>query len=1140
MDNVRFALLGELRVRLPTGEWSHVPGQMPRTLLAELLLSANSPVPADRLGAVLWGANPPGSAQAALYNHVMRLRRLLPGGRNQRLRTVSPGYLLQVAPGELDTHVFDELSARGMRALGTGGWQQAADDLGAALSLWRGPALADVPRLAEDTRLQHLAEARTRGLQARIEADIALGRHADVIGELRTLICEHPLREEFYILLMTALYRANRQGEALDVYQALRRVLVGDLGVEPCPAVRELHQRILATDPGLLHTGPQEPAQPGSAPRTAAARCPSRHQLPTSTRLFTGRTAEAGHLLDLARSAANTPCLLTATIDGMPGVGKTALAIQVAHAARQYFPDGQFFLDLHGYADGLEPMSAAGALERLLRSLGVPAASIPTDSDERAALYRDRLDGTKSLILLDNARGAAQVRPLIPGGQGCLVLVTSRNRLTGLDDAHTITLDVPGEADAISLIHAIAGPGRLPAGHPAVAVLAGLCGRLPLAMGIVAARLHHHPLIEIEDVVAELRDHASRLENLRDGDRSVTAALRTSVDALDANQRRVFRLLGHVPGPDFDTRAAAAMTRTTPRAAGRLLESLSCENLLIQHAAGRYRLHDLVRSYAQGLAQEGAADDTGHAVDGLLDHYLAFARRADASLARVTRPGAPPEPGELADPVEWVRMERENILAAIEQAASLGQARRVVELTASIAAYLHRESATGHSAALHARAAEAARELADRLAEANALSDLGRVQLVAGDHARARRNHGRALVLYRAVGNALGEANTLNDLGRIEHMSGNYPAETDLFAQSLALYQAVGDQLGIGNIHIEVARLGLIQGRYLAAIERCTAAVEIFGRIGREDSHAIATDTLARAHRLLGHTVQAETLLNQSLDTHTRLGSLMGQATTLLDLGRLYFDTGRIRGCIQLMGRSLRWFGQLGSPAGQANALQMLALAHRVTGDYATAAVFHTEALEIFTGIGDRLGEANELHNLGLVLFANGDIAAAAGLHRQSLTRYREIGDRLGRANAMHHLGRTLLAEGNTVDAMSHFRQALEDAQELGVDQVAAEILVSMGTLIAQTGHPEEALGYHRRAAALAGKTDSPLEAARALHAAALCAEQAGQMATAVADLRAAATLFQRIGAAETTAALTKLASLQAAAGTPPAALRSS
>jgi DNA-binding SARP family transcriptional activator len=487
---MRFGLLGQVRI-FDGDRTVSMPGTMRRTILAALLLNANSVVSLDYLADLLWGRKQPASATASLYNHINRVRRVL-GDDGTRIIAVNPGYQIRIEPGELDTQVFAAGCAAGRSALAAEDWQAAADHYRSALALWRGRPLADVPALKDHPRIREFEENRWDALHRRIEADLQLGRPAALIGELSALVAEQPLREEFHGQLMLALHRCGRSVEASAVFHRLRAMLAEELGIEPMASTQDLYRRLSSPDAAPTTPG----SSTGAAPDAPARLDRAPRQLPADTPAFTGRVEEFDRLVrlaDVAGSDGAPDIAVVCAIDGMGGVGKTALAVHAAHRLAKAYPDGQLFLDLHGYTQGRSPRPAHEAVNWLLRSLGVAPEQIPADDEQAAALYRQRLADTRTLIVLDNAATEAQVRPLLPGSGACLVLVTSRRRLKALDDAHAISLDLLAPPDAVTLLRAVAGPDRNPAEDPLLSEIAELCGHLPLALRIAGALLRHRP-----------------------------------------------------------------------------------------------------------------------------------------------------------------------------------------------------------------------------------------------------------------------------------------------------------------------------------------------------------------------------------------------------------------------------------------------------------------------------------------------------------------------------------------------------------------------------------------------------------------------------------------------------------------------
>jgi DNA-binding SARP family transcriptional activator len=640
---MRFSLLGPLLVADDAGARKAVTGPRIRVLLAALLLHANMPVPSGALAEMVWDGSPPSGAVATLRSYVRRLRRAL-GSESARITFNDPGYVIRVEPAELDVLEFEALGRDTRSALLAGDWADASAAAVRALGLWRAAPLLDVA--AEALRGEfapRLERLRLQVLEDRLDAGFRLGHHQELIPQLLEVTAQHPLHERFHAQLMLALAQSGRRAEALSAYQGARKTLVTELGVEPGTELRALHEQILADD-----VAPPDAPAPGRQALACPPAAEIPRQLPATAGHFTGRGAELARLTgmasrcDLQAPAGDT--VVISAIDGMAGIGKTALAVHAAHRLSGRFPDGQLFIDLHGYTKGCPPRAPGDALGMLLRALQVPAERIPEDTEERAALYRQRLAGTRTLVLLDNAAGEAQVRPLLPAAPGCLVLITSRRRLKGLDDARSVSLGLLAPQDAAALLRAVAGPDRVPAENPLLDEIARRCGRLPLALRIAGTLLRHRRAWSPEHLASLLRDEHRRVPALSDGERDLATVLDLSYTRLSGRHQLLLRRLGLVPGPDADAYAAAALLDTDPDTATRLLEDLVDDNLLIARAAGRYRLHDLIRTHARTLAATDPAPERDAALCRLLHYYAHTAHGSSIPItaARGLHPAAPP------------------------------------------------------------------------------------------------------------------------------------------------------------------------------------------------------------------------------------------------------------------------------------------------------------------------------------------------------------------------------------------------------------------------------------------------------------------------------------------------------------------
>jgi DNA-binding SARP family transcriptional activator len=606
-----FCLLGSLLVR-SGGVAVPVSGGKQRVVLATLLLSYGRVVRNGELVAAIWGSVPPKSASVTVRNYVKRLRQALEVAGLSRIRTCPGGYLIDADAEEVDVSRFESLVRSARDASRTGSHAVAADKLRTALSLWRGQPLADVPsEVLASREVPRLEEMWLQATEAHLDAELNLGHHAEAIIELRQLVAEHPLREWLHGSLMLALYRNGQRADALAVYQAARKILASELGCEPGPELRKAQRQILAADPAA--------ARPGNAGRySRAAAVPVPRQLPAGGPCFVGRAAELSTLDCLLGQAAGVAgTVVVSVIGGMAGVGKTSLAVHWAHRAAKWFPDGQLYVDLRGFGPFEAPMTPAEAVRLLLDGLGVAPRRIPAELDARTALYRSLLTGRKMLLLLDNARDTAQLRPLLPGAPGCLVLVTSRNQLTGLAATHgarLLALDVLTDVEALELFGRRIGPAETETETEAAAAveLTGLCARLPLALSIIAAQAVARGTRPLAELAAELRASPFRLDVLSTGDAAtdLRSVFSWSYQELSDPAARMFRLLGAYPDPDITPAAAASLAGLPAGRARQALAELTAANMITQSTAGRYAFHDLLRAYAADQARVAGGNMT--------------------------------------------------------------------------------------------------------------------------------------------------------------------------------------------------------------------------------------------------------------------------------------------------------------------------------------------------------------------------------------------------------------------------------------------------------------------------------------------------------------------------------------------------
>ena len=946
---MRYGILGAVEVRHDGRPFS-VGGPQQRALLAALLVSANRVVSTDRLIEYLWAENPPAAARSLLQGCVAQLRRACraadPGWR--RLHTRPPGYLLEVSPGELDLERFEALVA----SAADGDPAKAAAVLAEALALWRGPALDGVDVDAARADAAGLEERRMAAVEQRCEAELRLARYPALIAGLEAEVRAHPLRERLWTLLMLAQCGDDRRADALATYRRLRRITVDELGMEPGPGVQDLQATILSGGDALAaYRIMPAPSVPVPA------------QLPPAVTGFTGRAEHLAALDELLSTLGETTAI--GVVSGGAGIGKTALAVHWGHRAASRFPGGRLYVNLQGYGVG-SPARPIDALAAFLEAFGVKSEQIPTDPERATATYRSLVAGRRLLVVLDNAHSAEQVRPLLPGGPGNLVLITSRDRLGGLvarDGARPIVLDPLPPGDAVTLIARVLGAERAGAEPDGAAELARLCGHLPLALRIAAANLACQPDRRIADEVAALSagDRLSGLAVEGDRESAVRAAFDQSYLVLTPAERTLFGRLGLVSGPDVSAEAAAALSGTEVADVAPALERLVRASLIQPLAPGRYALHDLLRLYA---AEKAGGDE--EAVGRLFEWYQSSCEAAARALypgkLRLPRPDPPAAFDSAASAVAWLDAERANLVAATlrgrrpaawiladslrgylwlrmylvdwEQLATAGLAAATAagDLPGQAACHLsladlircqgRYDVAIDHyqqAAAVAGRAAWPEALLA-------ALGNLGTAYFWRGDLAVAAEHYTRGLEIARGNGREAAQAVRLGNLGLVYWLLGRFAEAADLQARALALHRRLGDR---GNQGIDLANLG-----------ECRYA--------------------------LGDLDQARTHLTDALAIHVEVGARSAEAETRAVLAGVEREAGRLDTALDLAVAAVALARETGDRPIVANVLTVLAAVHDAGGDRGRAAALYAEALEFARETGTRHAELAALVGLSL------------------------------------------------------------------------------------------------------------------------------------------------------------------------------
>jgi DNA-binding SARP family transcriptional activator/tetratricopeptide (TPR) repeat protein len=1031
-----------------------------RLVLAVLGLEVGMPVDMARLVDLAWPDSPPRTASHAIQVCVSGLRSALRGVAGADIRLHGSGYSLAADPTTIDVCRFRSLLAR---ARGRADDLTRLELLDRALALWSGSALSGVAAPQTQQRLcAGLEEARLGALEDRLDAQLRLGRQRELLDELPGLVASHPLRERMVGQLMIALHRDGRAAEALADFRQYRKRLAEELGLDVGPALRELELAILRNDSLALTPSPQlTGAVPIAVEHAPGGSVPA--QLPAAVAGFTGRGDALAELDTLL--AARPPTGPIVVIAGSAGVGKTALAVHWAHRHRDAFPDGQLYVNLAGYAPG-SPMSPQRALTGFLRALGVPAEKIPLEAGETAALYRSMLADRRMLVVLDNAYAPDQVRPLLPGGQGCLTVVTSRDQLAGLtamEGAVLLPLGVLRTDEALGLLTGLLGARRVDTEPVATAEVAALCACLPLALRIAAAHLIRHPRQPVADLAADLRE-GNRLTVLSvagDEQSAVRAAFDLSYATLQPAAQRVFLLAGLTPGADLSAAAAAALAGTDAR---QLLAELSRAHLVDEHAPGRFAMHDLLRLYAADRAgQELAAADMEAAAVRLCDFYLratdAAARVLHPNMQRLSlpgrlgQPGLPERPGRPgsgavvfgshAEALGWLEAERPNLVAAVTRAAAARESRQ------REAAWLIADAMRGYF--------WMRRYAADWLAVAEA----GLAAATAGDETRAM-------------------AAAHLSLAQAKRWLARYPDAATHLLQARDLALRAGWDEGAAAALGSLANVYRDQGRLADAAAHHRLAREIYQRTGSRGGEATSLGNLGNVLLELGRVAEALGYLTQSLAIYQEIGARPAEAHLLNSVGCAHLILGRSPDALAYLERALALHRETGSREGEADDLNNLAELHRDEGSHATARELASASLALARESGDQRIEVDANNTLGTVTRLLGDPATALRYHQRALETARKAGYRQGEAAAEIGLAQDQSDLGQHDEARASVEQALLTTRQTGLRLLEGHALTALAAIALESGQADEASASAAAALAVHRETGHRLGEARA------------------------------------------------------------
>lgn len=1046
-----------------------------RCVLAVLVHARGEPVAVDTLMERVWGDEPPPKGPTTLQTYLSKLRGHLRDavGPLVQVDHVPPRlYRLRMSdPNDLDLVRFQRFRAEAAVAAEQGRTDWAIGLLRTAESMWRGDPLTESSGEWAASVRARLVEDHRHVREERIRLELELGHHADLIGELRELVAESPLAEGVVGSLMLALHRSGRDSEALELYRTTHARLREGLGMEPGPGLRTLHQRILERDRGL--TGSREVAvtvkapspaapPPPAAPAVLVARPPAsppvRNNLPRDTRDFTGRTRELT-LLREGLAGAGGYALPLAVLHGMPGIGKTALAVHAAHRLADAYPDGQLYVDLHGFS-GRRPVDPVEALALLLHAAGAGDA-LPDTLDERAAEWREWTARNRVLVVLDNARDAAQVRPLLPGSAGCMAIVTSRNRLSSLDGASSLLVDALPAQEAAALFTRVAGTARTSRDPDALKLLVDACGRHPLATTLLAGRFRHREIWDLRHLLERLAQSSDPLDEL--GEEVFISAFRFSYAELTPGTRRLLRLLALHPGPDMTAAAAAALsgngTGLGPGGGAgsvrRSVEELLDCHLLAEPALGRYQLHDLTRAFALRMSTADEPESArGEAVGRLLGYYLTSAHRAHRLTHPRRRALEPEHPsvyaaefGDDGEATAWLNAERANLLAAARTAAA-EDADHAALFPHALAPSLRIWGSWAVTNELYGAAVEALRprgnpvllaqtlvEAADVLAQTGpgeALSCAGealtlfqdlndpagcadssfqasRAHLAAGHTGPALRMVERALGLYRGLGDLYGEADCLNVEGAALYYEGRYDEALGRARVTLRIHEGTGDLLGQIRAHNNIGEIHQLQGRIEQArdhLERSRMLAQLHS--GAQEL-AILDTNMGAVHQAMGDTPRALAGFRRALESHRARGDALGEVNALISMGAAHTANGDSEEALLHFTLAEEVARRIGSAYERTRALLGMADIHRSAARPDVALELYGRALDLSEHTGSRLAAARALAGLARAALSarRSDLALEYG------RRAEEVYRSLGTGAEAERLRRLLLEETN-------------------------------------------------------------------------------------------------------------------------------
>ena len=981
---MKFRILGPLEIEAGS-ERFELGGTRQQIVIATLLLNANRVVTTDRLLEAIYGEDLPPTSRAQVQISISSLRRLFASRSHDGvISTHAHGYVIQVDSEWLDSQEFERLVAGARAAHDADHLDQAVACYRDALRLWRGPALDGIDSQLIRVAATRLDEQRIATNEDRVNLELELGRHHELVGELTELVEEFPLREQLRRQLMLALYRCDRTAEALQVYRQARRVLIDELGIEPSERLQHLEQAILTSDPAL-----DLPVKPISV-EPVKQHVPS--LLPIDIADFTGRAEQMEvihrHLVPPAGEKERL-AVPVVVIVGKGGVGKTSLAVHASHSVAHHFPDGQLFADLHGGSS--HPVGPMQVLERFLRALGVPGSYIPEGLDERAEVYRNLLADRKVLVVLDDAVGESQISPLLPGRGAAAVIVTSRRRLAGLAGVTHVELNVFDADKSLDLLARITGDARVQTQWQAATEVAEQCGHLPLALRIAGARLSARPHWSIQQLVERLADETRRLDELRHGDMGIRPSISLTYESTGEQARQLFRRLALLDLPLFSGWMSAALLDLPLAQAEDLLDDLVNAQLIETTDSGsgvhsQYRFHDLIRVFArERLAAEEPTADRMTALERTLGALLYIAEEAhrhhhggdycrlSGDALRWTLPGRLVE--ELVrDPLSWYDRERAALVSGVRQAAQAGLTELCWSLAFTSVTLFESRIYLDDWRETHEIALEATQKAHHVRGQAAMLYSIGSLYLAQLRFDQAREKFTAAARLFQDARDDQGMALVTRHLASLDRLSGRLDDATRGYERSLALFQQTGDQVAAASVLHSLAQVKL-----------------------ELDEYDTAKELLSDALRLV-RAVRCDRVESQVLHR----------------LGEAHLLTGELDRAVEVFELALAEIRDLGDPIGEAYVLRGIGVAKVRQGEFGPARVALQRSLELARTVGERLAEARTLLGLSELALANGDPGQAVVFGQQASDVFRDMGALLYDVRALTLLSEAHAALGDT------------------------------------------------------------------------------------------------------------------------------